>query len=119
MVVAVLGASPNSHRYSNQAVRLLLEYGHDVIPVNPGHDEIEGLKAVPSLKDVEQDVDTLTVYVGVSHISALIPDILELKPKRVILNPGTESSELIQALKKADIPYRQDCTLIMLDSGRF
>jgi uncharacterized protein len=34
--VAVLGASHKPERYSNQAVRMLKEYGHTVIPVTPG-----------------------------------------------------------------------------------
>ena len=42
--VVVMGASAKPDRYSNQAVRLLLENGHEVIPVHPKLDEVEGLK---------------------------------------------------------------------------
>ena len=45
--------------------------------------------------------------------------ILELKPERVIFNPGTASTELEARLKTAGIPYSHDCTLVMLQSGHF
>lgn len=35
--VAVIGASPREDRYSNKAMRLLAEYGHNPIPVAPGY----------------------------------------------------------------------------------
>lgn len=41
--VAVLGASTKPERYSNIAVYSLLEHGHEVIPVNPAHTEINGI----------------------------------------------------------------------------
>ncbi|MDA0990374.1 MAG: CoA-binding protein [Verrucomicrobia bacterium] len=58
--VVVLGASTNPERYANQAVRLLLHYGHDVVPVNPVATTIEGLAVATSLADVDGPVDTLT-----------------------------------------------------------
>src|SRR5688572_3836935 len=114
MIVAVLGASPKKERYSNKAICMLLKHNHHVIPVAPGHKEIEGLKAVPSLTDIAQKIDTLSVYVGPDRIGPLINDIVNLHPKRVILNPGTESSELIKKLKEISIPYIEACTLVLL-----
>ena len=84
MKVAVLGASPNKDRYSNRAIHALQAKGHDVVPVNPAHDVIEGLPVARSLKDVTGAVDTVTVYVSPFHIGPLIPDLLALRPRRVI-----------------------------------
>ncbi len=119
MLVAVLGASPNPARYSNKAIRDLLKYGHEVIPVNPAHQEIEGLPVASSLDKINEPIDTLTVYVSPQHIEALIPGILEAQPKRVILNPGTESEILEEQLKKKGIPYLHACTLVMLHTNQF
>ncbi len=43
MKVAVLGASQNPERYSNKAIRMLLQHKHEVTPVNPAQSTIEGL----------------------------------------------------------------------------
>jgi len=119
MRVAVLGASPNKERYANKAVRELLAHGHDVIPVNPAQKTIEGLPVAKTLGAIEGKVDTVTVYVGPQHIGALIEDIINLAPRRVIINPGAESADLTGRLEAAGIPYEEACTLVMLRTGQF
>jgi len=120
MNVAVLGASPKAERYSNKAVKLLKEKGHEVFPVNPVHEVIEGLSTVKKVSDLkDKEIHTLTVYVGPRHIGPLISDIIELSPKRVILNPGTESDELKSALDEEGIDYLEACTLVMLKTKQF
>jgi len=117
--VAVLGASKNPERYSFLATERLKEAGHKVYPVNPALDELLGVKVYHSLKDIPVAVDTLTVYVSPKHIEPMIEEIVSIKPKRVILNPGAESLALKVALKKSNINYVEACTLVMLSTGRF
>lgn len=117
--VVVLGASPKAERYSNQAVRLLTEHKHRVTAVNPSFDRIEEQVCVANLSDIQQPVDTLSLYRNASQLSEQIEDIIALNPKRVIFNPGTESWELQQALTQADIPWQESCTLVLLRSGHF
>ncbi len=117
--VAVLGASPKSDRTSNQAVRRLRQHGHQVIPVHPAHDEIEGLPVARDLAAIDGPVDTLTVYVGPRHGEELIDQIIALAPNRVILNPGAESDRVEQRLQERGIPVLRACTLVLLASGQF
>jgi predicted CoA-binding protein len=119
MKVVVLGASPNPERYSNKAIRQLKAHGHAVVPVNPAHNTIEGLSVVPQLAAVQGPVDTLTVYVGPQHIEPMLDDLVALRPKRVIINPGAESAVLRQRLDGAGIDYVEACTLVMLATGQF
>lgn len=117
--VVVLGASPKPERYSNKAVRLLLEHGHRVIPVHPAIAEIEQLPVIRALEHIEDSVDTLTVYLSPALSAPLQSDILKLKPERVIFNPGTENSELKQALERDEIAVEEACTLVLLNTGQF
>jgi len=117
--VVVLGASDKPERYSNQAVKLLKEHGHEVIPIHPRLETIEGCSVVPSLAKVEEKVDTLTVYVGPLRGNGMIEDMKGLNPSRVILNPGTESEEIEKALSKEGISVLRACTLVMLRTGQF
>jgi hypothetical protein len=64
-------------------------------------------------------VHTLTLYVGPDRSRALIQDILDLAPGRVIFNPGTESREMELALDGAHIPHERACTLVLLRTGQF
>ena len=117
--VAILGASANPERYSNRALRMLLEYGHEAIPVHPALAEIEGIPVHPSLSQIEGPVDTLTLYVNPAVSEPLANDILALRPGRVIFNPGTESQALKEALESAGIPTQEACTLVLLSTDQF
>ncbi len=117
--VVVLGASDNPERYSYKALKLLDEHGYEVIPVHPKLSEIEGFSVVSSLSGIKEKIGTLTVYIGPERIRSLIPEIINLKPGRVILNPGTESDELKAALDEAGIKYLEACTLVLLKTGQF
>ena len=117
--VVVLGASKKPMRYSNQAVRRLLEQGYRVTPVHPRLGVVEGLKVASDLQSVPQPVDTLTLYVGPERMRPLIDQVVRLKPDRVIFNPGTESDELRHRLEQAGIHWLEACTLVMLRIDTF
>jgi uncharacterized protein len=117
--VVVLGASPKPVRYSYQALKLLKDKGYRVIPVHPKAQRIEQLPVLNDLSQVTEPVDTLTVYMGSERVHGLIGAILDLRPGRVILNPGAESRELELALHQARIPYEHACTLVLLRTGQF
>ncbi len=115
----VLGASDKPERYSHQAVQLLREHGHDVIPVHPSLKEIDGLAVVTSLDRIGGAVDTLSVYVNRSISEPLAPEIIRLQPKRVLFNPGSESPALETQLRESGIAVEEACTLVLLRSGSF
>lgn len=117
--VVVLGASDKPLRYSNQAIRLLLEKGYRVTPVHPKLKIIEGLPVAASLREVQQPVDTLTLYVGPQRLEPLIDQVIALRPNRVIFNPGTESQELMRRVEQAGIHWLDACTLVLLRIGTF
>lgn len=120
MNVAVLGASPKPDRYANQAVRLLVEKGHHVVPVNPAYEAIEGLPTARALSDIPSaSIHTLTLYVGPERSTALADEIRGLKPDRVIFNPGTENPALAELLQAEGIETLEACTLVLLRTEQF
>ena len=118
-VVAVLGATPQEDRYVNRAVKLLLAKGYTVVPVNPRYTEVEGIRCYPSFSGYAGTIDTVTVYVNSQTALASSNDIISAKPKRVILNPGTEHPLLKQRLADAGINVIEGCTIVMLNTGQF
>ncbi len=117
--VVVLGASHKPDRYSNMAVKLLMEHGHEVYPVNYIKESILGLKVYKSITDIDGDIDTLTLYVNSKHVEAEVDNIINLSPGRVIFNPGTESKSAMAALETNGITVVQGCTLVMLKTGQY
>lgn len=119
MKVAILGASKKPDRFAYKAFKMLQEYGHTPLPISPNLDEVEGVKTFANLQEVTEEVDTLTMYVGAKISTNLKDDILALKPRRVIFNPGSENPPLEAELKAAGIEVEDACTLVMLRSKQF
>ena len=115
--VVVLGASTNPDRYAFMAMQRLQEHGYKAIPVNPAFEKVLGERCYPSIGDVPQPIDTVTLYLGATRSTPLIDDILKAKPRRIIFNPGAENEELAQAASSAGIKTVNGCTLVMLGSG--
>ena len=69
------------------------------------------------MNEIDQPVDTLTVYVNSKISNGLKNDILKLNPRRVIFNPGAENEKLAEFLESAGIEVVIACTLVMLDTG--
>lgn len=117
--VVILGASNKPDRYAYKAFKMLQEYGHVIIPVNPALDEIESVPVVHSLDQIKQEIVTVTLYMRPERYLSLVPSIVALKPKRVIFNPGTESQEVSDEFARAGIECINGCTLVMLRTGLF
>lgn len=116
--VAILGASDQPDRYAFKAFNMLKEYGHTPLPVSRNVREVEGVAAVQRLTELS-NVDTVTMYVNPKLGAQLKDDIVKLKPKRVIFNPGTENHLLMDELKSQGIEVVEACTLVMLRTGQF
>lgn len=119
-VVAVVGASTDTSRYSYKALEMLEQYGHRPIPVHPKLDEIRGHRVVRDLKELRgQKIDTVTVYVNPSISELYQKDIIDLQPKRVIFNPGAENPKLYKSFTDKGIHVEEACTLVLLRTGQF
>ena len=117
--VAILGASPKPDRYAYKAFQMLREYGHRPIPINPAFDEILDQKCYPKLADAPQPIDTVTMYLGEARSNPLIDEIIRVKPRRIIMNPGAENFALAEKAEEAGIEVVEGCTLVMLQTGQF
>jgi predicted CoA-binding protein len=62
--IALVGASANESKFSNDVLRVLHEAGYDMIPVNPNPvlTEIRGLKVYHSLEEIDRPVDMVDVF---------------------------------------------------------
>lgn len=117
-VTLVLGASADPFRYSNMAVHRLLRRGHEVVAVGrrAGRiDEVEIFTALPP----GLVVDTVTIYLSAGNQNAWRMPLLELRPRRVIFNPGAENEVLARELARRGVEVLDACTLVMLSTGDY
>lgn len=116
----VLGASTNPHRASYQAALRLSQAAipFALVGIKKGSVagvEIQDIRNQPEIKDV----DTITLYLGPQNQREYYDYILQLRPRRVIFNPGTENPELLSILENAGIESEYACTLVLLGTGSY
>lgn len=114
----VLGASDNPSRYSYLAIQRLRAHDHPVVAVGK---KVSHVADIDITKEhvIENDVDTITLYLNPKNQVEYYDYILNLHPKRIIFNPGTENDELIQKAKENNIKPVIGCTLVMLSTGQY
>lgn len=114
----VLGASLKPNRYSNLAIKRLVEKGYKVVAVGLRAGEVDGVK-IEIGKPLFEEIDTITLYINPKRQLAYYDYILSLHPKRVIFNPGTENEEFIELLEKNSIKAEVACTLVLLSTNQY
>ncbi|MBM1154289.1 CoA-binding protein [archaeon] len=86
--VAVVGASRKPEKIGYQVVRNLMEGGFPrdrIFPINPYADEILGLKAYPSVKDVPEEVDLAVICVPARIVFDVVRDCGEKGVKAIAM----------------------------------
>lgn len=87
--IAIVGISRNRHKDSHFVGRYLQNAGYNIIPVNPGADEILGNKAYPDLKSIPVTIDAVDVFIKPEYVSKVVDQALEIDPKVIWLQLGT------------------------------
>ncbi len=106
--VAIVGLSDNGSRPSNVVGKYLLEHGFEVIPVNPGYDEILGQKCYPDLTSIPTPVDIVDLFRRVEHIPALVDDAITIKAKVVWMQLDLVHEEAAQKARDAGLEVVMD-----------
>ena len=114
----VIGANTDPAKYAYKAIKRLRGAGHPVIGFGVEKGTVEDVD-IETEWDENWQVDTVTLYVNPRRLEAYREPILNLKPKRVIFNPGTEHPDFIRDLRKNGIEAEIACTLVMISIGQY
>ncbi|HLP11242.1 MAG TPA: CoA-binding protein [Flavobacteriales bacterium] len=118
MNVLIMGATSRTDRYAYLALKKLQAHQHTVFGIGLKEETVDGVeikKGTPPLTGI----DTITLYLNPTNQKPYYDYFVQLKPRRVIFNPGTENPELEKLLQANNIATEEACTLVMLGSGQF
>jgi predicted CoA-binding protein len=110
--VAVVGASKNRAKYGNKALRAYLAEGWTVFPVNPNETEIEGLRCYPSVLDIPEPLDRVTLYVPPATGLQLLEEIAQKGCGELYVNPGAESPEVLERARALGLQPIFACSIL-------
>ncbi|WP_350287627.1 CoA-binding protein [uncultured Croceitalea sp.] len=114
----VFGASLKSNRYSNIAVRRLLENNIRTYAYGLKAGAINTVQIKTKISELP-NIDIVTLYLNSERQKQYYQDIIDLGPKKVIFNPGTENPEFYTLLRKNNIGVEIACTLVLLATGQY
>ncbi len=112
--VAILGASTDRNKFGNKAVRAYLQAGYRVFPINPKEPVVEGLPSYPSIRDIPERPDVISVYLPPPVTLKLLHDIVQRGCEELWLNPGADSREVVAAAESSGLTVVQACSIVAL-----
>ena len=114
----VLGASLNPERYSYKAILMLRKANIQVMAFGLKHGVVGDVEIDTNLK-LYTSIHTITLYLNPKRQLDFMEYILNLNPKRVIFNPGTENPVFFKLLERQNIAYEIACTLVLLSTNQY
>ena len=118
--IAVVGLSDDPSRPSYDVAMSLRAAGKEIIPVNPNHETVMGLKCYPSLAAVPGKIDLVDVFRRPEYCADVAREAVAVGAKGIWLQSGIRNEEARQIAAQAGIDFVQDrCLKVeLLNRGR-
>ena len=113
--VAVVGLSPNPARPSHEVATYLRDAGYAIVPVNPGHEQLFGVRCYPTLGAAarEHAIDIVDVFRKSELAGAVVDEAIPLRPKLIWLQRGIVDATAAARAEAAGIPCVMDRCLMV------
>jgi hypothetical protein len=114
----VLGASLKETRYSNKAIISLRKAQVPTCAIGLRAGNVADVRIETEPQNFE-GINTVTLYINPKRQPAYYDYILDLNPKRVLFNPGTENPDFYRLLRDKNIEVEVACTLVLLATNQY
>ncbi len=98
--IAVVGLSGNPERTSYMVSKAMQDAGYEIIPVNPTVDEVLGVKAVRSLKEIDGHIDIVNVFRRSEHLLQVAEEFADVDAEVFWSQLGCINEEAYHFLKE-------------------
>lgn len=92
-VIAVVGASDSEGKAAHDVPRYLQDHGYEIVPINPGSEEVLGEKAFDDLSEVDRQIDVVEVFRPAEEAPGIARKAVAVGAKVLWLQQGIESDE--------------------------
>lgn len=101
--IAVVGASDDPNRPSNEVALYLQEQGFRIIPVNPNLEELFGQKCYPDLLSIPGSIDIVDVFRKPEAVPAIVEEAIQKHAKVFWMQPGAENTDAAERAAEAGL----------------
>lgn len=111
--IAIVGLSDDPTRPSFGIASYLLSAGKEIVPVNPNHPRVLGLKCYPSLEAVPGPIDLVNVFRRPEHCAEVVRSAIAVGTKGVWLQSGITSRDARELAAAAKIDFVENrCIMV-------
>lgn len=111
--IAVVGLSDDPSRPSYGVSSYMRSAGKEIVPVNPSHETVMGLKCYPTLEAVPGPVDLVNVFRRPRACADVVRSAIAIGAKGVWLQSGIRNDEAWGLAEEAGLDFVQDrCIMV-------
>jgi len=111
--LALVGASRGGKKFGNTILKEMQTKGYTMYPVHPEAEEIDGVRCVPSLQDLPEDVGGVVFVVKPGVTEQLVREVKEAGISRVWMQQGAASDQAIAYCREQGIDVVANECLLM------
>ncbi len=104
--IAVVGCSPEPHRESYYSARYFLEHGYEIVPINPKHESILGVRAYPDLlsaHEVAGDMEIVNIFRASEFVLPHVEEAIQIQTRLIWMQLGIVHEKAAQLARDAGI----------------
>ena len=101
--IAIVGLSPKTSRDSNKVARYLLEVGYDIIPINPGQQQILERTCYKTLEDIPFAIDMANLFINPTRVPPVVEQCIRIGVKTIWMQLGVVHNDAASKAREAGI----------------
>ena len=117
--IAVVGFSPKPERPSHYVSKYLKDMGYNMIPVNPGHKEINGMTCYPDLISIPGKVDVVDIFRRSEFVPSIVDAAISIGAKAIWMQDHVIHEESAQKAEDAGLLVVMDNCMLRQHRLRF
>ena len=106
--IAVVGLSPKEQRPSHYVSVYMKRAGYEIVPVNPGHDELLGERCYPRLSALPEPPEVVNVFRRRNFVSGVVDEAIAAGAKAIWLQKGVIDGEAAARAERAGLKVVMD-----------
>ncbi|MBW3659725.1 MAG: CoA-binding protein [Actinobacteria bacterium] len=112
-VIAVVGASGTEDKAAHDVPAYLQDHGYEIVPVNPGSDQVLGQDTFDDLSEVDRQIDVVDVFRPADEAPGIARKAVALGANVLWLQQGISSDEAREIAEDAGLEVVMDeCMMV-------
>jgi predicted CoA-binding protein len=114
---AVIGASDNPEKFGHKVYMTYLRHNMKAYPVNTRVKEINGTPVFPTLKDLPEKVESVSIITPPPVTEQVVDEAIAAGVKNIWMQPGAESQAAVKKAEDAGLNVIQGGPCILVELG--